>query len=571
MLQIRLSKTKKNKLDMLLAQANQHFANEDYAACERACRKIERIVPGLPNVSNLRGSMAAAQGKLEEAVKWFSRALQAAPEHCDFMRNLARVHALMGEPGKAIPLYKHSFHRLAKEGNLKAQLDCCVWLADLGDTRGAIELLTPLQQEHPENVDVLAALASAHMYASEFDAARKTIDQLLQCAPTHPVGNRLKGKLAAQEGKLGEAEHCFRLAMEEGGGIEPYSDLVQVKTFRDKDDPDITGLRRAYRNSASNPEARENICFALGKVFDDLGDYDQAFSYFAEGNRLRRRRSPYLEERELTHIQHVIEAYQPETLARVSRLSSDVPIFIVSMPRSGSTLTEQIIASHPDVDSRGECNAFECVAIASQHDDRRPLTLERIRRFSPEEWEKVGKAYLNHVCPGDNYRHITDKSLTNIRMIGAIHCALPHAKIIHVRRHPLDTCLSIFKKNLDGDVFCYGTDLRALGHYYQGYRRLMAHWRSLLPEGSMLEVDYESIVRNQERETRRMLDFCGLPWNDACLRFHQRRSQVSTASVVQVRKPIYQDSLAAWQRYENHLQPLIEILGTEGWPPAHET
>ncbi len=562
---IHLSTTKKRKLDLLISQANQTFAASNFTACERLCRKIDRLVYGLPNVLNLRGSMAASQGKLERARSLFEQAIRAAPEQADFVSNLARVCALSGQVRKAAELYQCLFSLAARHGDQQRQKDACDALIDLGAGKQAVQLLKILCEQYPDDTELRISLASAYSSLSEYDETHQLLEPLLPYADAYSAIHVLMGDLEAQEGRMQEAERHFRQAqMLEPDDASALIRVVSIRKYRDPEDTDLRALQRLYREAANNPEARENICFALGKVLDDLGDCDQAFRYLAEGNTLRRQRSPYLENLELEHIDHLIRAYQPPLES--SGLSNDAPIFIISMPRSGSTLTEQILASHPDVDSRGECNAFECVAIAAQHSDKKPLTLDRISRFTSAQWAQVGQDYLNHVYDEEaasQYRRITDKSLTNTRMIGAIHCALPKAKIIHVRRHPLDTCLSIFKQNLEGDVFCYGTDLTALGRYYQAYMRLMDHWRTLLPEGVMLEVNYEDIVQDQQGQTHRMLEFCGLDWNDACLQFHKRRSQVNTASVAQVRRPMYKDSIAAWQRYEKHLQPLIDVLGTD--------
>jgi hypothetical protein len=196
--------------------------------------------------------------------------------------------------------------------------------------------------------------------------------------------------------------------------------------------------------------------------------------------------------------------------------------------------------------------------------DEDPLTMERITSLSTDEWRKIGQAFLGRMKTGhEDALRITDKSLSNIRMIGAIHCALPHARIIHVRRHPLDTCLSIFKSNVRGALFEFGCNLEQLGRYYKSYLSLMQHWRTVLPKGVMYEIDYEQLVANQEDETRKLIDFCNLEWNDNCLEFHKTKNIVKTASIAQVRQPIYSDSMATWKRYERQLQPLIDILGPE--------
>jgi hypothetical protein len=213
---------------------------------------------------------------------------------------------------------------------------------------------------------------------------------------------------------------------------------------------------------------------------------------------------------------------------------------------------------------------MEGIALARRHSDAAPLDLQRLVNFSSDEWGQVGVDYLEAVGRDITTKHVSDKSLNNIRLVGAIHCALPKAKIIHVRRHPLDTCLSIYKNNLAGELFGFGSSLKDLGRYYQAYQQPMAYWWKILPAGVMLEVNYEDLVSKQEEQTRRLLEFCNLEWDDACMQFHQSRNRVQTSSVAQVRKPMYQDSVAAWQCYEKHLQPLIDILGTDGWdmPPT---
>jgi len=215
------------------------------------------------------------------------------------------------------------------------------------------------------------------------------------------------------------------------------------------------------------------------------------------------------------------------------------------------------------VASKGEWGEFERGLIELGQRDT-PLTLEQITAFSPAQWQQLGSIFLKRLQADlPKSLRIIDKSLNNIRMVGAIHCSLPKAKIIHVRRHPLDTCLSIYKNNLTGKLFDFGHNLSELGHYYRAYLDLMAHWRRALPQGVMYELDYEQLISDQEGETRKLLEYCELPWNDQCLQFNKAKTIVRTASIAQVRQPIFKSSMAAWKRYERHLQPLIEILGPE--------
>jgi hypothetical protein len=241
---------------------------------------------------------------------------------------------------------------------------------------------------------------------------------------------------------------------------------------------------------------------------------------------------------------------------------SRVPIFIVGMPRSGSTLLEQILASHSRVFGAGEINDFakSAASLPGVSED----FPESVLILSDNELRHLGRRYVNSVTakvPG--VIRITDKMLSNFAYIGLIHLALPNARIIHACRDPVDTCLSCFSI-LFGDDQPYTYDLAELGRYYRAYERLMRHWRAVLPEGVMLDVCYEDVVANLERQARRLIGHCGLEWEDRCLEFHQTPRPVHTASVTQVRQPIYHDSVGRWRPYRDLLRPLLDTLQIDG-------
>lgn len=529
---------------------------------------MDKIIYGLPNVLNLRGLIAATTGKLGLAEKLLSQALEAAPRQLDFLENLARVYAMKGQPRKASRLYQKAI-RLQPVSNKSTILAYCNLMIELKEAPHAIESLLILLEKHPDDGEILMDLAISYYMVNDFEQTRNYCSAVLELNlnPNRFLAHRYLGKLASQEGRLADAEQCFRDALVIWPqDINTYADLVVVKKFQQADDEDIVLMETIQQALSADSDDQEFACFALGKAYDDVKDFQRAFDYFDRGNAYRCKRSSYNIAVELDHMKQVIDAYTAEVSCQCSAVTDDAPLFITGMPRCGSTLTEQIIASHPNVTSKGECNVMEGIALARRHSDTAPLDLQRLVSFTPDEWQQVGVDYLEAVKQDVSTAYISDKSLNNIRLVGAIHCAMPNAKIIHVRRHPLDTCLSIYKNNLAGELFGFGSSLEDLGRYYQMYQQLMAHWHQVLPAGVMLEVNYENLVRDQEGQTRRLLDFCSLEWDDACLQFHQSRNHVQTSSVAQVRKPIYKDSVAAWQRYEKHLQPLIEILGTDGWP-----
>jgi len=305
-----------------------------------------------------------------------------------------------------------------------------------------------------------------------------------------------------------------------------------------------------------------HLNFVLGKYFDDLGDQDQAFSYFREGCELKRANLKYDAEKARQYFNDIIRIFNHATIEplRGGGNPSSLPIFVLGMPRSGTTLTEQIIASHPDVYGAGELHDLNRIVqrnVAGE-DTAFPNNIPGLTREDIGAWASDYVAGLHRRSP--NAMHITDKMPGNFFYIGLIHLMLPNAKIIHVNRNPIDTCLSCYMQSFSsGQEFSY--DLSELGQYYVNYSRLMAHWRNVLPAGAYLEVQYEDIVADQEKEARRIIDFCGLDWNEACIDFHKHSRPVKTASMTQVRRPIYKTSVERWRPYEKFLGPLLDALG----------
>jgi hypothetical protein len=302
--------------------------------------------------------------------------------------------------------------------------------------------------------------------------------------------------------------------------------------------------------------------FALAKAYDDTGEYERAFDHLAQANAIKRRQMVCDESAELAKMHRVAQVLTPAFISSKAGQGnpSDRPIFIIGMPRSGSTLIEQVLASHPRVFGSGEQRTFgDAVNFFIQPDG--PEYPDIVPNLTAGQLNALGSAYLSRMATlVRDDRKFTDKMPANFNFAGLIHLALPHARIIHVGRNPLDTCLSIFATNF-GDPLAFAYDLGELGRYYRAYERLMEHWRRVLPEGAMLEVRYEDVVADIEAQARRIVDYCGLEWDDACLAFHKTSRPVRTASVAQVRQPIYKTSVERWRPYERHLGPLLEALG----------
>jgi len=560
--QAKLSNNKKRQIDALVAQANQAYASGRFDACEQLCRRIESLYPNHPGTANLRGIMCSQSGQPDAAIHWLRKAIEASPNNAGYQVNLGNAYLERKRYAEATNCFQRAIE-LGKK-TLSIQLRYCKALVESRQYEKALPILDRLRKQHPRDTDVLMGLFLASDAQDQTEQAEDYLQQILAIDPDHLEALAKKGGLAIQLGRMAEAEATARRLL----SIQPdsprgYDILTYVKKYQDADDPDITAMVDLYAQSAPDSEERQAMCFMLGTVMEQLKQYDRAFAYLAEGNGIRHNKTTYNGEHELANMDHIMTAYTPAVFSNTSDNDDTTPIFILGMPRCGSTLTEQILAVHPDVASRGECGFFEG-GLASLHSDDNPLTLERLTAFTPEQWDEVGRHYLERLRGGDSAPlRITDKTLPNFRMIGAIHCALPKAKIVHVRRHPLDTCLSIYKLHLVGFMFDFAYDLGDLGRYYRQYLKLMQHWRDVLPPGVMYELDYEMLVADQEGETRKLLEYCGLPWNEACLQFDKAKNVVRTSSMAQVRRGIYTDAMAVWKRYEKQLQPLIDILGPE--------
>jgi hypothetical protein len=301
---------------------------------------------------------------------------------------------------------------------------------------------------------------------------------------------------------------------------------------------------------------RTTLHFGLGKAMLDIGDSAQAFQHYDEANRLRRSTFTYDADASERWMEGVGEAFSAQLLAAKAGqgASSDLPVFVVGMPRSGTTLVEQVIASHPMARGAGELKRLHALVetIEDFPGSVSDLTDSRLKA--------LGEDYLAYVTPMAVGRaRIVDKMPSNLIYCGVIRLILPQARIVHCRRDPVDTCLSCYTKLFAGEQsFTY--DQRELGQYHRAYQALAAHWRDTLPASHFLEVDYEAIVADLEGQTRRILEFLGLPWDEACLRFHETQRPVRTASVNQVRQPLYATSVGRWRRHAEQLGPLLQAL-----------
>jgi len=382
--------------------------------------------------------------------------------------------------------------------------------------------------------------------------ARESCRRALRNKPDFPEAISFLGELEADEGRFEEAERLFRQAL----SIRPKLVFATagLATLKRMTAQEADGLVRILKEKPIPIGEEISLRHALGSYFDGCGRYDEAFAEYAQANDLTKRRQPAYEPSKVTRrVDRIIEDFAAlDDQIQVSS-APPIPIFIIGMPRSGTSLAEQILASHPEIFGGGEIVFWSSVYDAwfetrVRDEPTKPL----LQRYAADYLGKLQAL-------GTNARLVVDKMPANFLYAGLIHAALPQARIIHLQRHPIDTCLSIYFQNFY-NIGPYASDLQAMAHYYAQYLRIMEHWRAVLPPATLLEVPYESLVSDPEPWTRRMLDFVGVPWNSQCLEFHKVERPVITASRWQVRQKIHTQSIERWRRYEKYLSPLLTLL-----------
>jgi tetratricopeptide (TPR) repeat protein len=514
---------------------------------------------------NNRGLALEALGRDAEAAESFQRALALRPGTPEIHFSLGNVLHRLGRHEEAADHYRRTLALWPNFARAHANLGSALfklrrWDDALQSLRQAVRLQPDANK--PEVAKIHEAIGFALQHLLRDQESLDSFDTALSIDPGNTGIMSSKANALYALGRIDEARGLIEKAI----GLQPrdialYTTLSQMKRFA-AGDPAIAAMEALLPDLDAQPAAQQaNLHFALGKAYDDSGDADRAFAHFAVGNAFVRRRIDYDESAELAHMQGIAEVFTPQLMRDKAGQGdkSDRPIFIIGMPRSGTTLVEQILASHPEVFGAGEQKKFgEAVAALVQPGQSDYPSM--VPAMTAQQLQALGAAYLSAMAalvPDD--RRFTDKLLANYNYVGLIHLALPNARIINVQRNTLDTCLSIFSIDFD-DPPGFAYDLGELGRFYRAYERLMAHWRAVLPEGAMLDVRYEDMVDDSEAQARRMLAFCGLPWDDACLAFHRQERVVRTASAYQVRQPIYRQSLGRWRAYEKHLGPLLEAL-----------
>jgi tetratricopeptide (TPR) repeat protein len=552
--------------DHLTAAGDAQSADDAYAQHIRYSTRDPRL---------LEAGAALCENRVAVAEALLREHLKQHPTDVAAIRMLAEVAARLGRYGDAEVLLERCLE--LAPSFLGARHNYAFVLHRQNRSAKALEQLERLLAGDPRNPGYRNMQAAVLSRVGEYDRSLKIYAEVLAEYSHNAKVWMSYGHALKTAGRQGECVATYRRAIELAPNLgEAYWSLANLKTFRFSA-ADIAAMQGQLQRNDLGDEDRFHFHFSLGKAFEDARDYPLSFEHYQQGNRLRRAMVSYDAEENSQHVQRSKQLLTPEFFAARAGLGSTAPdpIFIVGLPRSGSTLLEQILSSHPLVE--GTMELPDIIAMARALGGRKargenskyPAVLADL---SADELRGLGERYIadTRIQRKTDAPFFIDKMPNNFAHIGLIHLSLPNAKIIDARRHPLGCCFSGFKQHFArGQHFTYGLD--DIGRYYRDYVELMAHFDAVLP-GRVHRVIYETLVDDTASEVRRLLDYCGLPFDERCLRFYENDRAVRTASSEQVRQPIYRDGVDHWQHYEQWLDPLKQALGPvlQSYPQAPE-
>jgi tetratricopeptide (TPR) repeat protein len=512
------------------------------------------LAPGLSLAHNNLGLVLFALGRRREAIASFRQALQRDGNFVQALHNLGRILCEGGEYAEALPVLLHAAALDPRSADSHFQVGTA--LNELGGTCESIASFEQAIALNPSHYAAHLGLAAALRIQGDSGRAETACRTVLAAQPDHVGALTVLGELHADRGDFVQAQElCGRALRLDPGCVAALSSFAAQRRMS----PGDASWRQQVEAVLAKPLPRVHqigLRYALGKYYDDLAYYPEAFGQYQQANELSKSCMPAYEPTQLVrHFEREIALGEQalEFAARPNAGASRRPVFLIGMLRSGTSLIEQILASHPQITGVGEVRFWDAAA-------QRYARSDAVNEAPGAALDRLGQEYHERLgALADTAVRTVDKMPGNFLYAGLIHAAMPGARIIHVQRNPLDTCISLYFQNF-GALHTYAHDLGALAHYYRQYLRAMQHWRAKLPADALLEVHYEDLVKDQEYWTRRMLQFIELPWHPRCLDFHKTERSVITASRWQVRQRMHAGSVGRWRRYEQHLAALLPLL-----------
>lgn len=541
------------------------WAGQQHLIGKDSPERLSQINQRLQWLESLPPNLAASwdllhEGKLHKAEQLCRQFMQQNPQHIDGMRILAEIAVRNGVLEDAEFLLESAVAFDAS--HRQARIDYVQVLSKRQRFQKAVDEAKALMEQAPDNPQLQSLYAIQCMQLGDYETALTLFDKILERVPHDPVTNVSKGHALKTGGRSDDAVAAYRAALDsQPFYCDAWYSLANLKVYR-FDDAELAAMETLENNPHLGGQDRVYLQFALGKAYEDRKDYAQSFAHYAKGNAIKKAQLQYRAEGTTKECDEQIAACTPEIFARETGCQAPDPIFILGLPRAGSTLLEQILSSHSMVD--GTLELPNVLSISGklrrlgqrQGNQKYPFNLADL---SAEQLTTLGEEYIRDTqIHRQGAPFFIDKMPNNFRHIGLIKLMLPNAKIIDARRDPMSCCFSGFKQLFaEGQMFSY--DLEDIGQYYLDYVRLMDHWNAVLP-GFVLKVQHEDVVADLETEVRRMLDFCDLPFEKSCLEFHKTERNVRTPSSEQVRQPIFSTALEQWKHYEPWLGTLKATL-----------
>lgn len=519
--------------------------------------KAAEMNPDSVNYQDNLGKILIETGRAEDAVKVYQKALERHPRSAKLYNNMGISLEKLEKPEEAFYAYQSA---------LKIDSDYAKAYSNLGRLYSKAKMLDESLEHHqkalqlePDNPHFHNNLGNAYKKLGRLNDAITSYNKAISIKPDYVIAYDHLGSTYAEAGDFEKAVEYHQKALE----MEPdytiaYRHLTFVHTYTEYNEH-VRRMEQLYQDPDLGDHRRMHLCFGLGKVFEDLKEYEKAFEFIAEANRIRRSTFEYSIDQNIAYFEKMRSVFNKDFFLNHTNIgcTDPAPVFILGMPRSGTTLVEQIMASHSDVFGAGEIS--EILRQTKRIKDNGNEFPEAVSSLKDDEFAGIGTDYVNRVrMYSANTRYITNKMPENFMMIGFIKSILPNATIIHCKRDPMDNCLSIFK-NFFSTLHEYACDLTELGQYYNFYLDVMEYWKELFGD-FMFEIQYEQMVADQENQTRKLLEYCGLEWQEDCLKFYETKRNVATSSFSQVRQPIYKKSVNGWKRYQKQLEPLQQAL-----------
>ena len=494
-------------------------------------RAAASAMPGDAVLQNALGVALEASNRLTEAAHSYRAALAADPSLAEAHANLGNCLRRLGRPDDAQAHYMRAI--ALKPDFAVAHYNLGILQQDRGEHERAVTQYRQALAIRPDYIEALNNLGSCLRTQGLVDEARATFERILELRPTQ---------------------------------IEAHCNLAQYKTYQPGDPQIDTLLAQQHRLASLSEDGRVRYWFTIGKMFEDAGQHDVSFVAYVEGNRAKHAITPWDEAAHHDLQRRIVATFTRETMRQApvpESVEGPVPVFILGMPRSGTSLLEQVLSTLPGVHGAGEITLLAETLHSAANDIGEGAFQfpETLGSWSGERLQRLGRRYIEGIrALAPQATHVVDKLPANFTHIGLIHRMFPTARIVHAMRDPMDSCFSCYSRLFSGSNLGFTYDLGTVGRYWVSYHELMRHWRDVLPPGRILDVSYETMVSDFENEARRVVAYLGLPWDDRALGFHDSQRVVKTASVAQVRRPIYRTSVARWKPYERHLGQLYELV-----------